>query len=127
MIAALTPRNGGRYLLPAEVIGRLKSAFAYAETSEKDARGCWWMSELLFIAADGRGEEYDADLARWESLQDGALYFHFGDELGDDATLLSMFVVPAQPIFLDPLTAHEKAAPLIERCAAVLGYRVVEV
>ncbi|MGQ0523737.1 MAG: hypothetical protein ACT4P8_08780 [Betaproteobacteria bacterium] len=35
MTAALAPSNGNRYLLPAEVIRRVKAAFAYIETSEK--------------------------------------------------------------------------------------------
>ncbi|MGQ0750831.1 MAG: hypothetical protein ACT4PS_09885 [Betaproteobacteria bacterium] len=131
MTAALAPRVGERYLYPTEVIGRMKLAFAYVETSEEGAREKIqeWMSQLAFVAADGRTEECDADLDRLDQLQDAALYVHFGDEVGDDATLLSMFVVPTQPIFVDPLTGEdrEKAAPLIERCAAALGYEVVEV
>ena len=131
MTAALAPRTGERYLYPTEVIGRMKSAFAYVETSEEGAREKMleWMSQLAFVAADGRTGECDADLDRLEQLQDAALYVHFGDEVGDDATLLSMFVVPTQPLFVDPLTedCKGKAAPLIERCAAVLGYEVVEV
>jgi hypothetical protein len=88
-----------------------------------------WMSQLTFVTADGHASACDEDLDRLERFQDAALYLHFGDDVGDDATLLSMFIVPTQPIFVDPITGNDKqkAAPLIERCAAALGYEVVEV
>lgn len=131
MTAALAPRSGERYLYPTEVIGRMKSAFAYVETSEEGAREKMqeWMSQLAFVAADGRTEACDADFDQLEQLQDAALFVHFGDGVGVDATLLSMFVVPTQPIFVDPLTVDDqsRAAPLIARCATALGYEVTEV
>lgn len=44
----LTPRAGGRYLDPVEVIKRVKAAFAYVETTEEDARAhvLEWMNQL---------------------------------------------------------------------------------
>jgi hypothetical protein len=131
MTATLAPRHGERYLNPLEVIGRMEAAFGYVETSEEGAREKMqqWLSQLAFVAADGRTEECDADLDRVEQLQDAALYVHFGDEVGNDATLLSVFVVPTQPLFVDPLTKDDqgRAAPLIARCAAALGYELTEV
>lgn len=131
MTSALAPRVGDRYLYPTEVIGRMKSVFAYVEASEEGTRARMqeWMSQLAFVVADGHAVECHADLDRLEQLQDAALYVHFGDDLGSDATLLSMFLVPAQPIFVDPLTEHEqgRAAPLIARCAAALNYEVMNI
>jgi hypothetical protein len=52
------------------------------------------MSQLTLVIAHARTEVCDADLDQLEQLQDAALYVHFSDEVGNDATLLSMFFVP---------------------------------
>ena len=108
----------------------MKATFAYVETTDEGARAqlmeC--MSQLAFVAADGRAEKYDADLDLLERQRYSAVYVHFGDDLSNDAILLNMLVA-SQPIVVGPLNNENesKAPPLIERCAAVLGYEVVEV
>lgn len=51
--------------------------------------------QLAVVAADGRASACGEDLDRLKRFQDAALYVHFGDDIGNDATLLSMFLVPA--------------------------------
>jgi hypothetical protein len=123
----LLPINGNPYLPPKEVIRRVERAFAYVEATSDGARERVqeWMSQLAFVAAGGRAAHYDEDLARLEAVQDGALYVCFGDEL-DERALLSMLMVPGQPLYLEPPeeAPREKTEALIARCAQALGYAV---
>jgi hypothetical protein len=130
VIATLAPREGDRYLHPAEVIDRVKAAFAYVETTDDGARAelLEWMSQLAFVAADSRDVAYDNDLARLEQLLDAAVYVHFGDDIGNDAALLSMLLVPGEPLFIEESTqlCEKRVRALLEHCAAALGYDILE-
>jgi hypothetical protein len=123
----LLPINGNPCLPPKEVIRRVERAFAYVEATSDGARERVqeWMSQLAFVAAGGRAAHYDEDLARLEAAQDDALYACFGDEL-DERALLSMLMVPGQPLYLEPPddAPREKTEALIARCAQALGYAV---
>jgi hypothetical protein len=130
MMATLKPREGGRFLHPVEVIDRVKAAFAYVETSDEGARAelLEWMSQLAFVAADGRDTAYDNDITRLEQLLDAAIYVHFGDDIGNDAAPLSMLLVPGEPLFIEESTqlCEKRVEALLERCAAALGYAILE-
>ena len=162
------PRAGARYLNPVEVIRRVQGVFAYVETVEEGTRRqvLEWMSQLAFIAADGRAAADDNyllsvvtisdpaqpsprplpegegrfvvpmgchpfarnSITQLEQLQDSACFVHFGDDVGADGVLLSMLMIPHQPLVIEYSShAHkEKAQALIARCAAVLDYEIVE-
>jgi hypothetical protein len=127
-MAALMPRKGGRYLSPCEVIARVKAAFPYFEATAEGTRAqvleC--MSQLAFVAAQGRAAADDWYLDKLERLQNAAIYLCFGDDPGDDETMLSALMLPEQPLCVEPLVqAHpERAEVLIARCASALGYEI---
>lgn len=127
-MATLMPRVGSRYLTPIEVIRRVGAAFAYVETTEEDARKhvLEWMSQLAFVAAEGRAAADDNYLAQLEQLQDAARFVHFGDDLGSDDMLLSMLMIPQQPLIIEAHAQDEETWVLIYRCAAALEYEVFE-
>ena len=127
-MATLMPRAGGRYLTPIEVIRRVEGAFAYVETTEEDARAqvLEWMNQLAFVTAEGRAAADDKYLAQLEQLQDAARFVHFGDDLGADGVLLSMLMIPQQPLIIEGHAQDEETWFLIYRCAAALDYEVYE-
>lgn len=129
-MATLMPRAGGRYLTPIEVIRRVEAAFAYVETTEEGARRqvLEWIDQMTFVAADGRAAADDNYLAQLEQLQDAACFVYFGDDLGSDGMLLSMLMIPHQPLVIEHSShvQEEDAHALIARCAAALDYEVFE-
>ncbi|MBI3915444.1 MAG: hypothetical protein HY322_00355 [Betaproteobacteria bacterium] len=127
-MAILMPRAGGCYLSRFEVIKRVTAAFAFAETTEEDARRhvLEWMNQLMFVASDGRAAADDDFLAQLERHQDDARFVHFGDDLGGEGTLLSMLVIPDQPLMIEHAMQlpQEAVDALVARCAAALDYVV---
>ena len=121
----LRPRSGGRYWGPDEVIRRVKaacacSASAYLETSSEGAReqALEWMSQPAF-------NDY---LAQREELAEAALFVHFGDDLASEGALLSMLLIPGQPLLIEysPQAPGDGVSALIARCAKVFNYDIVE-
>ena len=121
----LRPRPGGRQLDPNEVIRGVKmacanAACAYVETSSEGARekALEWMNQPAF----------NDNLAHREEIAEEALFVHFGDDLASECALLSMLLIPRQPLLIE----YSRQAPgdgtraLIARCARVLGYEIVE-
>jgi hypothetical protein len=86
------------------------------------------MSRLAFVESGGRAAIFDEELARLDAAQDGALYLCFGDE-PDDAALVSMLLVPGQPLYIEPPehAPRERTEALVARCAQALGYVVARV
>jgi hypothetical protein len=129
-MTTLMPREGGRYLTPIEVIRRVGAAFAYVETTEEDARAqvLQWMNQLAFVTAGERAAADDDYLAQLEQFQEAARFVHFGDDLGGDGMLLSMLMIPHQPLIIEhPSGAQpEETQALIARCAAALNYEIIE-
>ncbi|OGA52281.1 MAG: hypothetical protein A3F74_12865 [Betaproteobacteria bacterium RIFCSPLOWO2_12_FULL_62_58] len=84
------------------------------------------MNQLAFVAADGRAAADDDYLAQLERLQDDALFVYFADDVGADGALLSMLMIPQQPLIIEhPLDVQPKQTQtLIARCAAALGYEL---
>jgi hypothetical protein len=126
----LTARSGGRYLSPVDVVRRLESEFAYVETSEEDARRHVreLIQQLLTIRRAGQVPVDEQYLARLDRIEDRAICVHFGDDLGSDTALLSTPVLPEEPLFFEYSShAHREATvSLVARCAAALGYDIVE-
>lgn len=126
----LTTRNGGRYLSPLEVVRRLKSEFAYVETNpEEGSRHVLEvLQQLLAIKRAGEIPVDEECLSRLERVQQSAICVYFGDDLSSEAALLRTPVVPEEPLFFEySSSAHQEAAkPLVARCAAALGYEILE-
>ena len=127
-MTTLMPRVGGSYLTPIEVIRRVEAEFAYVETTEEGARNhvLAWMDQLAFVTAEGRDAGDDKYLAQLEKLQDAARFVHFSDDLGADGVLLSMLMIPQQPLTIEAHAHDEETWVLIYRCAAALDYEVFE-
>lgn len=125
----LVPREGERYLNPMEVITRVQATFAYVEASEEGARdhvlAC--AERLAFPAEDGRAAAAGSYAAQLERFQDAARFVHFGDDLGRDGVLISLLMIPRQPLIIEaaPHERSEETLVLIYRCAAALDYEVV--
>jgi hypothetical protein len=131
----LVPHEGERYLNPMEVITRVQDEFAYVEASEEGARdyvlAC--VDRLAFPAEDGRAAEDERVAAagryavQLERFQNAARLVHFGDDLGADGVLITLLMIPRQPLIIDstPHDWDEETMVLILRCAVALDYEVV--
>jgi len=127
-MTTLMPRNGGSYLNPAEVVARMQAEFAYVETSEEGARNhvLAWLEQLAFVSEGGRSASVELYVDQLERYQDEARFVHFGDDLGAGGVLLSLLMVPHQPLIIDAHGEDEETWFLIYRCAGVLDYEVFE-
>lgn len=85
-----------------------------------------WMNQLAFVAVGGRTAADDKYLAQLEQLQDAARFVHFADDLGGDGVLLSMLMIPHQPLMIEAHAQGEETWYLISHCAAALDYGVFE-
>ena len=127
-MTTLIPRNGGRYLDPMDVMKRMQDAFAYVETSEEGAHAqvLAWMNQLSYVEDQGRTAVVDEYLAQLEHFQYAARFVHFSDNVGSDGVLLSMLMVPQQPLIIEGHAEDEQTWYLIYRAAATLDYEVFE-
>jgi hypothetical protein len=127
-MTTLIPRNGARYLDPMDVMKRMQDAFAYVETSEEGAHAqvLAWMNQLSFVEDQGRTAAVDEYLAQLEHFQYAARFVHFSDNVGSDGVLLSMLMVPQQPLIIEGHADDEQTWYLIYRAAATLDYEVFE-
>lgn len=127
MTTTLIPRNG-QYLSPMEVITRMQTAFAYVETSEEGAHAqvLAWMDQLAFVVDEVRSAAVDEYMAQLEHFQYAARFVHFGHNLGSDGVLLSLLMIPHQPLIIDAHGDDEETWYLIYCCAGALGYEVFE-
>jgi hypothetical protein len=126
-MTTLLPRNG-RYLDPMEVIARMQAEFAYVETSDEGARAhvLAWIGQLAFVAEEGRTAAIEEYMVQLEQYQDAARFVHFGDDLGADGVLLSLLMIPQQPLIIESHGEDEETWFLIYRTAGVLDYEVFE-
>ena len=124
-MVALRPGPDGRYWDPDEVVRRVKAACAcaacaYVETSSEGARerALAWMNQPAF----------NDDLAQREGLAEAALFVHFGVDLASEDALLSMLLIPGQPLLIEysPRALGDGMRALIARCAKALNYDIVE-
>jgi hypothetical protein len=130
MAYRLCVRDGQRYLSPRVVVSRLESEFAYVEVDEEDGRRhvrgiirqLQKIGEMGLIPVDNQYVE------RLKKVQRGAIYVYFGDDPGSETACLSTAVIPGEALYFDYASPrHAEAAwPLLLRCAAVLGYDIIE-
>jgi hypothetical protein len=127
-MTTLMPRDGGRYLNPMDVITRMQAEFAYVETVEEGARDhvAAWLEQLAFVTQDGRTAAADYYMEQLERFQDAARFVHFGDDLGSDGVLLSLLMIPHQPLLIEEHDEREATLALIYRAASALDYEVFE-
>src|SRR5688572_30611119 len=125
-MTTLMPRDGCRYLKPEEVIARMQKAFAYVETTDEGARDhvAAWMEQLAFVTEEGRTAAADHFMEQLERFQDAARFIHFGNDLGANGVLLSMLMIPHQPLTIEAPDRGAATLALIRRCAATLEYEV---
>lgn len=130
MAHRLYARDGRAFLAPRVVVSRLENEFAYVEASEDEGRRhvLGIIRQLLRLQQEGH-LQVDIDyLERLKRAQRGSIYVYFGDDPGSETACLSTAIIPGEALFFDyESQTHEKAAkPLLMRCAAALGYEIVE-
>lgn len=130
MAHRLCVRDGERYLSPRVVVSRLESEFAYVEVDEEEGRRhvSGIVRQLQNIDEMGLMPVDYQYVERLKKAQRGAVYVYFGDDPGSETACLSTAVVPGEALYFDYVSsAHAEAAwPLLLRCAAVLGYDIIE-
>lgn len=130
MAHRLCVRDGERYLSPRVVVSRLEDEFPYVEVDEQDGRrhvrGI--IRQLERIRDMGLVPLDHGYLERLKKAERGAIYVYFGDDPGSESACLSTAVIPGEALyFVYSSRRHAEAAwPLLLRCAAVLGYEIVE-
>ncbi|HEX6006145.1 MAG TPA: hypothetical protein VFZ14_19295 [Burkholderiales bacterium] len=130
MAHRLCARDGERYLSPRVAISRLEAEFAYVEVDEEDGRRhvrgivrhLQRIAEMNLVPVDNDYVE------RLRKAERGAIYVYFGDDPGSEVACLSTAIIPGEALyFVYTSRRHAEAAwPLLLRCAAVLGYEIVE-
>ena len=130
MAHRLCVRDGERYLSPRVVVSRLEDEFPYVEVDVQDGRrhvrGI--IRQLERIRDMGLVPLDHGYLERLKKAERGAIYVYFGDDPGSESACLSTAVIPGEALyFVYSSRRHAEAAwPLLLRCAAVLGYEIVE-
>lgn len=130
MAHRLCVRDGERYLSPRVVVARLEAEFPYVEVDEEDGRrhvhGI--IRQLERIGEMGLVPIDEAYVQRLRKAQRGAIYVYFGDDPGSETACLSTAVIPGEALYFVYSSRHhqEAAWPLLLRCAAVLGYEIVQ-
>jgi len=130
MAHRLCVREGQHYVSPRVVVSRLESEFAYVEVDEEDGRRhvrgiiqqLQKIGEMGLIPVDNHYVE------RLKKVQRSAIYVYFSDDPGSETTCLSTAVIPGEALYCDYASPRHAAAawPLLLRCAAVLGYDIIE-
>ncbi|MGQ0523169.1 MAG: hypothetical protein ACT4P8_05860 [Betaproteobacteria bacterium] len=130
MAHRLCVRDGQRYLSPRLVVSRLESEFAYVEVDEEDGRrhvrGI--IRQLQKISDMGLVPLDRAYVERLRKAEPGAVYVYFGDNPSSETACLSTAVIPGEALYFVYSSRHhaDAAWPLLLRCAAVLGYEIIE-
>ena len=112
------------------VLSRLNKEFRYFEADEELGRR--HMEQLLACYESSMKHTFSVQRQRFlHRLAKGAcnaVYVQFGDNPGSNTEYLETVLIPTEPIvFGYQSTEHQiTAAPLLERCASVLGYEIVE-
>jgi len=124
----LVANSADAYLGPWAAVNRLKPVFRYVEADGEE--GCRYVLEAIQRLKAARSlRQGDRDMVQWlDQVKNRALFVCFGDDAGSDLALLSTHVVPGLPLeFEYASVTHERAVqPLLERCAAALGYEILK-
>ncbi len=126
----LLAKDSNAYLRPQVVIARLEREFAYVEASEEEGRlhVTQLIRELPKIKKWGHITIDHKYLEHLHKVRNEAVYIYFGDNPGPEDAILSTAVIPGNPLVVECSSPeHQQATqPLLERCATVLGYEIVE-
>lgn len=130
MAHRLCARDGEGYLSPRIVVERLEAEFPYVEVDAEDGRRhvrgiirqLERMGEMGLVPLD------EAYVQRLKQAAGASVYVYFGDDPGSEIACLSTAVIPGEALyFVYSSRKHaETAWPLLQRCAAVLGYEIVQ-
>lgn len=121
MAHELTPKPGERYLVPEEIVRRLRLAFEYVDASQSRAVESIEQS-IQYMRRSGAFN--DAEIERLLSIKDKAIDVIVADEALPGLAYLTVLIEPDERLFFDyESQSHEKAArPLLERIARLLEY-----
>lgn len=121
MTHELTPKAGQQYLLPEEIVQRLRKAFKYVDASR--SRGAESIEQSIQYMRRS-GAFSDEEIVRLRNIKDRAIEVIVADELTPGLAYLSMVIEPDEKLFFSyESRSHEEAAkPLLERIARLLDY-----
>jgi hypothetical protein len=121
------------FLTPMEVIRRLKNEFRFVQADKDKGKAdlqerIWYLQELKSEGKNPFGMSIDKQIALHEERLDSAVNITFSDDAQFEKGVLNTTLVPDEPIFFGYTSrSHEEACwPLVQRCAKVLGYEIVE-
>jgi len=126
----LEPAPDSDWLRIPVVLSRLNNEFRYFEADEELGRrhveqllACYESSMKHNFSAQRQG--FLHGLAKGAS---SAVYVQCGDNPGSNTEYLETVLIPIEPVVFGYHSVEHQimATPLLERCARVLGYRIVE-
>ena len=117
----LTRKTGQHYLLPEEIVRRLRLAFKHVDASQSRAVES---IEQSIQYMRGSGAFSDEEIDRLRGMTDRAIDVIVADESPPGLGYLTVLIEPDEKLFFDyESQSHEKAAkPLLERIARLLDY-----
>ena len=123
MAHELTPKPGQRYLLPEEIVRRLRVAFKYVDANESRSAES---IERSIQYMRGSGAYSDEEVAGLRKIQDRAIEVIIADELTPGLAYLYVVIEPDEKLFFSYEShSHEESAKLLlERVAMVLDYNL---
>ena len=123
MAHELTPKAGQQYLLPEEIVQRLRMAFKYVDAS--GSRGAESIEQSIQYMRRS-GAFSDEEIARLRNIKDRAIEVIVADELAPGLAYLAVVIEPDEKLFFSyESRSHEEAAkPLLERIATLLDYHL---
>lgn len=121
MAHELTPKPGQEYLLPEEILRRLRLAFKHVDASKSRAVESIQQS-IQYMRQSGAFS--DEEIERLRGVRDRAIDVIVADESPPGLAYLTVLIEPDEKLFFDyESQSHEKAAePLLERIAKLLDY-----
>lgn len=126
----LFPKSGNKYLSPSEVITRLQAHFEHVEINQHQGathvdKMVDQLTRMRFLSPPPATPE---DIERLRSYRSQAVFVKFCDEPDSEHAYLTTTVIPGEPLFFGFSSSdqEEAAAKLLERCALILGYEIIE-
>lgn len=116
----LMPPPGGSWLSSSEVTQRLRAEFDWVDVDPETGK-----SQALALAGHlAAVKAPKEEVSRIEALQHEAVYFVCCDDHADDEQTLSFVVMGHEPLYIGYTDdRHQrKSRPVLQRCAAALGY-----
>jgi len=121
---------GSDWLRIPVVLSRLQKGFCYFEADEELGRQ--HAEELVACFESSLKHSFSVQrqryLHRLAKSASQAVYLQFGDNPGSNTEYLETVLIPFEPVVLGYQSPEHQitASPLVERCATLLGYDIVE-